>query len=180
MQYGHLLDDPEKGALIGASARTALERGRAIPGHAYAKSLRAVNELRLYVDSLFDRYDLVLTPTTAIPAFDPKDRPTQIAGREIHAINGFYPYTFPFNMSQHPAATVSCGFIDGASGKASPLPAGAGIDNDQRRTATAPPAPLLPAGLQVIGRRGDDAGVLRACAAFEMARPWQDARPALA
>ena len=186
MQYGHLLDNPAKAALMGRSARTALERGRTIPGHAYAKSLRAVNELRLYVDSLFEKYDILLTPTTAIPAFDPKDRPVQIAGREIHAINGFYPYTFPFNMSQHPAATIPCGFIDGASGRASPLPpgrvptAGGWQGEGTYRSADTSASRLLPAGLQVIGRRGDDAGVLRACAAFEIARPWQATRPSIA
>lgn len=180
MQFGHFLEDPAKASLMGRSARTALERGRAIPGHAYARSLRAVNELRLYVDSLFEKYDIILTPTTAIPAFDPKDRPTQIAGREIHAINGFYPYTFPFNMSQHPAATVPCGFIDGASGKASHLPSGEGMNGRADRTAKAPAIRLLPVGLQVIGRRGEDADVLIACAAFEMAQPWQGVRPAMA
>ncbi len=195
LQFGHLLEDPRTGPLIGKSARTALERGKTISGHAYARSLRVVNELRLYVDRLFENYDLILTPTTAIPAFDPTDRPTRIAGREIHAINGFYPYTFPFNMSQHPAASVPCGFVDGAGGRATPtipspstgerVPALAGVG-----AGRVIPSPSqgegqgvghkLPAGLQVVGRRGDDAGVLRACAAFEMARPWQGSRPPLA
>ena len=37
----------------------------------------------------------------------------------------------------------------------------------------------LPVGLQIVGRRLDDAGVLRASAAFEAARPWADRRPPL-
>ncbi len=165
LQYGHLLDDPAKAGLIGSSARSALERGRGIPGHVYARSLRAVNELRLYIDGLLEKFDLLLTPTTAIPAFDPRHRPQRIAGREIHSITGFYPFTFPFNMTHHPAATVPCGFVSGAAGSSKgDLSPGVG----------------LPVGLQVIGRRGDDAGVLRVCAAFEAAHPWLGMRPAVA
>jgi hypothetical protein len=32
-------------------------------------------------------------------------------------------------------------------------------------------------GLQIVGRRFEDATVPRACAAFEAARPWADRRP---
>jgi Asp-tRNA(Asn)/Glu-tRNA(Gln) amidotransferase A subunit family amidase len=208
LQYGHLLDDPAKASLLGPSARTALERGKAITGHAYAQSLRVVNELRVYVDSLFEKYDLLLTPTTAIPAFDPRDRPTQVAGQDVHAVNGFYPYTFPFNMTQHPAASIPCGFVDGAVGKAHPykLPSPSATSPVSALQAPAPTGgepgpsslqpgdgrpsresagadmthPRLPAGLQVVGHRGDDVGVLLACAAFEMARPWSGKRPPMA
>jgi Asp-tRNA(Asn)/Glu-tRNA(Gln) amidotransferase A subunit family amidase len=38
----------------------------------------------------------------------------------------------------------------------------------------------LPVGLQIVGRRFDDLGVLQASAAFEAARPWHDRRPPLA
>lgn len=37
----------------------------------------------------------------------------------------------------------------------------------------------LPVGLQIVGRRFDDAGVLRVAAALEWARPWADRRPPL-
>lgn len=176
LQFGHWLDDPAKAALMGHSARTALERGKSISGHAYARSLRAVNELRLYVDGLLEKYNLLLTPTTAIPAFDPKNRPQQIAGKAVNAITGFYPFTFPFNMTGHPAATVPCGFVNRAPERAAgPLPSPR-QDSAGGRSAS----PGLPAGLHVIGRRGDDAGVLFACAAFETARPWSGTRPMLA
>ena len=59
-------------------------------------------------------------------------------------------FSYPFNMSP-PAASVPCGFTpDG-----------------------------LPVGLQIVGRRGADAEVLRAAATFERARPWAGRRPAL-
>ncbi|MBI4306502.1 MAG: amidase [Chloroflexi bacterium] len=149
LQYGHLLD--ERRDLLGESARTALERGKAIAGHQYARSLRAVNELRVYMDEVMTRYDLLLTPTTSITAFDPKNRPTHIAGKEVNSITGFYPYTFPINMTGQPAATVPCGFVEG-----------------------------LPVGLHIIGRFKEDGLVLRAAAAFEAARPWSHRRPSIA
>jgi len=52
-------------------------------------------------------------------------------------------FCFPFNLSEQPALSVCCGFT--ASG--------------------------LPVGLQIIGRRFDDAGVLRVGRAYEAARP---------
>jgi Asp-tRNA(Asn)/Glu-tRNA(Gln) amidotransferase A subunit family amidase len=157
VQYGHLLEESRH--LLGESARTALERGKQVMGHQYARSLREVNALRFYVDSVFEKYDLLLTPTTAVPAFNPSNRPMKIAGRDVHSITGFYPFTFPFNMTGHPAATVPCGFVQAGPGAGQ-----AG----------------LPVGLQVIGKRRDDAGVLMACAAFEKAHPWSGTRPPVA
>jgi aspartyl-tRNA(Asn)/glutamyl-tRNA(Gln) amidotransferase subunit A len=99
--------------------------------------------------AFFRRYDLLLTPTMPTVAWDAgKPAPSQIAGRPIDAF-GYTPFTFPFNLTGQPAATVPCGFSSDG----------------------------LPIGLQIVGRRLDDATVLRAAAAFEAARPWADARP---
>ncbi|UYV36820.1 amidase [Rhodobacteraceae bacterium D3-12] len=54
-----------------------------------------------------------------------------------------------FNLTRQPAASVPCGFTRAG----------------------------LPVGLQIVGRFGDDLGVLRASRAFELARPWADRRP---
>ena len=60
-------------------------------------------------------------------------------------------FTYPFNLTGQPAATVPCGFADNG----------------------------LPVGLQIIGGWRDDMTVLRASAAFEMAAPWAAVRPGL-
>jgi Asp-tRNA(Asn)/Glu-tRNA(Gln) amidotransferase A subunit family amidase len=100
---------------------------------------------------LFERYDLLLTPTTACPPFPVGlDNPTEIAGTPVEPYE-WIPYTFPFNMTGQPAASVPCGFT----------------------------ADGLPIGLQIAGRRFDDATVLRASAAFERLQPWAARRPAL-
>ena len=98
---------------------------------------------------LFEKYDLLLTPTIACPPFAiGLDNPTHIAGVAV-APYAWIPFTFPFNLTGHPAASVPCGFTrDG-----------------------------LPVGLQIVGRRFDDLTVLRASAAFERLRPWSRHRP---
>jgi aspartyl-tRNA(Asn)/glutamyl-tRNA(Gln) amidotransferase subunit A len=99
--------------------------------------------------ALFEKYDLLLTPTIACPPFPVGlDNPTEIAGKPV-APYVWVPFTFPFNMTGQPACSVPAGFTkDG-----------------------------LPVGLQIVGRRFEDAAVLRAAAAFERARPWAQARP---
>jgi aspartyl-tRNA(Asn)/glutamyl-tRNA(Gln) amidotransferase subunit A len=119
-----------------------------VTGAEYAQSVRRVFELRLYFKELMEKYDLLMTPTTAVPAFPFDDRPKVIAGKEVHSFWGFFPYTFPINMVGHPAASIPCGFVRD-----------------------------MPIGLHIVGRFGDDALVLRASAALEEARPWQGKHP---
>ncbi len=97
----------------------------------------------------FETWDLLLTPTCSTPAFALGILwPTDIDGKKVDREAGS-AFTFPFNMTGQPAATVPCGFTrDG-----------------------------LPIGLQIVGRRFDDVTVLRASAAFERARPWAGQTP---
>ena len=107
--------------------------------------------LALYdsVRSLFDRYDLLLTPTLSVAAFP--------AGRLIPAHWEQHPwdwlrwagFSYPFNLTWMPAATCPCGFT----------PAG------------------LPVGLQIVAGRHRDLRVLQASRAFERIRPWAQHRP---
>ena len=85
---------------------------------------------------------------TAFAAGD--DHPGQINGQDTTYL-GWTAFTYPFNTTGQPAATVPCGF------------AGDG----------------LPVGLQIVGRWRDDVTVLRASAAFEAVDPWGDKRPTL-
>ena len=61
------------------------------------------------------------------------------------------PFSFPFNLAWNPAITVPAGYA--ADGR--------------------------PIGVQIVGRRFDDTGVLQAAAAFEQIRPWAHLRPAV-
>lgn len=95
---------------------------------------------------LMQTYDLLLTPTLAVPPFPINVQgPERIDGRMV-ANTQWLAFTFPLNMTGQPAASIPAGFT----------PSG------------------LPVGLQIIGRHLDDALVLKASAAFESARPWKD------
>ncbi|GAA4832899.1 amidase [Saccharopolyspora rosea] len=85
-------------------------------------------------------YDLLLTPTVPIPPFE--------AGREVptgwpgERWTSWTPFTYPFNMTQQPAASIPCGHTSDG----------------------------LPVGLQIVGPRHSDARILRAARAYERTR----------
>ncbi len=96
-------------------------------------------------------YDLLLTPTLAVPPFPiHMQGPEKIDGK-IGAPFRWLAFTFPMNMTGQPAASVPAGWT-----------------NDG-----------LPVGLQIVGRHLDDPMVLRASAAYEAAAPWKDRWPPL-
>jgi aspartyl-tRNA(Asn)/glutamyl-tRNA(Gln) amidotransferase subunit A len=107
------------------------------------------------VQAWFEQADIVVTPTlarTALPIDHDFLAPVVIDGRPVDTMRrAWYPYTLPFNMTGNPALSIPCGF-----------------DSDG-----------LPVGLQLVGRIGEDALLLRAAALFEAARPWAHHRPLL-
>ena len=113
------------------------------------RALGYVDRLKALFANLFERYDLLLSPTMAVPAFPVRERPGWIGGKEVNPFWGFLPFTFPINMIGHPAANVPCGFSSAG----------------------------MPIGMHIVGRRGDEETVLAASAAFERASPWVHLRP---
>ena len=104
------------------------------------------------VQDAFDGHDLLVAPTLAVTAVvnrddGPTTGPTEVGGVAVDPSSGWC-LTYPFNFTGHPAASVPAGLVDG-----------------------------LPVGLQVVGQRHDDAGVLAASAAFEALVPWMDTYP---
>lgn len=111
-----------------------------------------VTRTRVYdgLTDLFSGYDILLTPTTAVPPFDHGDHPTRIQGTEIEPLRGWL-LTQPFNFSGHPVASIPAGQTDAG----------------------------FPIGLQIAGHRHADDDVLAASAAFERNQPWQESYPAI-
>jgi aspartyl-tRNA(Asn)/glutamyl-tRNA(Gln) amidotransferase subunit A len=96
------------------------------------------------------RYDLLLSPTLAVPPFPLNMQgPEIIDGRMVRS-DHWLSFCFPFNFTGQPAASVPAGFT--ASG--------------------------LPIGMQIVGRHLDDGLVLAASAAFERIQPWNHIIPA--
>lgn len=96
-------------------------------------------------------YDLLLTPTLAVPPFPVHMQGPEITEGRMVPNTAWLGFTLPMNMTGQPAATVPAGFTEAG----------------------------LPVGLQIVGRHLDDPTVLRAAAAFEAARPWADRWPPL-
>ena len=145
--YGHLMEEcPDK---LSDNARFCFENGSKATAADYARAIRRVDEMKCRIDDLMDTYDLLLTPTMAVPPFPIGQPPDKIDGKDVTARTAYSPMTRPFNLSGQPAASVPCGFSSDG----------------------------MPIGLHIIGRRGDEATVLRASAAFEQARPWEHLRP---
>ena len=119
----------------------------------FRRSALARTALYRSVHAFFEDWDLLLTPTTPLAAWDsspgPHEGPAEIDGRPMRNFHDRIPFTYLFNMTGFPAASVPCGFT--ASG--------------------------LPIGLQIVGGWHADALVLRAAAAFEAAEPWSHHRP---
>ncbi len=127
-----------------------LEKGNAMGAVEYRKDEILRTEVFDAIQDLFDRYDLLVTPTLAVPPFDNADDgntlgPSEVNGEAVDPLLGWC-LTYPFNFTGHPAASVPAGFTDDG----------------------------LPVGMQIVGRRFDDAAVLAASAAFERVRPWYD------
>jgi aspartyl-tRNA(Asn)/glutamyl-tRNA(Gln) amidotransferase subunit A len=129
----------------------ALEDGRRYTAEAYVEMRGRKHAYCDAVRALFDTYDLLLTPTVSVAAFEVgRLNPAHFPQ---HAWDWFpwAGFSYPFNFTGQPAATVPAGFT--ASG--------------------------MPVGLQIVGRRLADLQVLQASAAFEEARPWVAKRPTL-
>ena len=148
---GHLLDDPSDP--LSWYGRMAIEDGKEYSAGDYVKAMGARDRMMNQFADVFDDYDLLLSPTMATTAFPVQEYPHEIAGKENASRKGwgFLPFTHPINTIGHPAASVPCGFSSDG----------------------------MPIGLHIVGRKGDEATVIAASAAFERAMPWADRRPAV-
>jgi len=139
---------PGRRALIDPGLAEVAAAGRRYPALDYLQALRERSALGIAMGAFHQDYDLLVTPAEPIVAF--------AAGAEVPEGSAeprwmsWTPFTYPFNMTHQPAATVPCGFS--AAG--------------------------LPIGVQVVGGRHHDALVLSTCAAIEAALPWRDQWPA--
>ena len=97
--------------------------------------------------AFFEKYDLLLTPTIACPPFTVGfDNPTEIAGKPVRDY-AWIPFTYPFNLTGQPAATVPCGFTGEG------LPIGLQIVGPRHRDTHVPAVVHHPDALRLVGRR---------------------------
>jgi len=126
-----------------------IEKGRRFTaeehGHAELARTDFYHQARLF----FEEFDLLLTPQMPLTAWRVDDWPARIEGRPSPSIFDRLPFTFPFNLTGQPAASVPCGFASDG----------------------------LPVALQIVGRWHADTLVLQAAAALEKIAPWTSAWP---
>ena len=107
----------------------------------YMAAVQKRGALGLLMNRFHENWDLLVTPTLPLAAFE--------AGKEMAGImkekrwTDWTPFSYPFNLTQQPAATIPCGLTKKG----------------------------LPVGLHIVGPRYADALVLRAARAFESAQP---------
>ncbi|MCS7255191.1 MAG: amidase family protein [Thermomicrobium sp.] len=126
-----------------------VERTRSLTALDFYRDQCMRTEVYDAMQRIFERYDLLVTPTLAcLPVENTDDGntvgPSSVAGEPVDPLIGWC-LTYPVNFTGHPAASIPAGLS--ASG--------------------------LPIGMQIIGRRYADADVLAASATFERLRPWQ-------
>ena len=150
--YGKLRHKlPEHEPEFGRAFLKGVLRGSEITPDRWVAIRERRQQLNRWCAEIFERYDLLLTPT--LPYDPPPAKgpwPTQTEGRPqpFASVGGF---TIPFNLSWHPAASLRAGFSKAG----------------------------LPVGLHIVGPRHRDELVLQAARAFERARPWHDRWPEL-
>jgi aspartyl-tRNA(Asn)/glutamyl-tRNA(Gln) amidotransferase subunit A len=134
--------DARQRALIDPGLREIATEGAAISLMDYLAAVQAREAAGLVMNRFHESYDLLLTPSLPIAAFDAGlEQPAGAArGRWVD----WTPFSYPFNLTRQPAASVPCGLT----------------------------AEGLPAGVQIVGPLYADALVLRAARAYEAAAPF--------
>lgn len=148
--------------------------GKRCPAPEFSKSLNLMQLMSRHMGQFFEKYDVLLTPTLAMPplvrgALQPKRLKAAVmkllgrfnAGGVINTLSGidtlaeqvfeFIPYTPLFNATGQPAMSVPLHWNEAG----------------------------LPIGMQFVGRYGDEATLFRLAGQLEKARPWFNRLPTI-
>ncbi|MCC3860252.1 amidase [Pseudemcibacter aquimaris] len=118
------------------------EEGDAFTLAEYQNAMSERENYKVLIDEIFEKYDLIITPTLPITAFDagiefPETGPEN---DEYKRWTDWTQFTYPFNLTGHPAGSVPCGLSS---------------DN-------------MPISMQIVGPEMSDGRVLRAMRSFEV------------
>jgi len=133
----------EQVALTDPALRWQAEQGSKVSVLELQKLTLRRGEFGAFMRQFHQRYDLLLTPGVSVPAFEAK-APEQWE-LKLEKFLGWTPFSYPFNLTQQPAAVVPCGLTRAG----------------------------LPVALQIVGPMHGDALVLRAARAYEASREWK-------
>jgi aspartyl-tRNA(Asn)/glutamyl-tRNA(Gln) amidotransferase subunit A len=128
----------------GEDVRKRLEQSRTVTATAYIQMMQMMQKYGRELDAALGKVNLILAPALPIEAPGIDEKVVKIGRSREDARRALLRLTRPANLAGVPAISVPCGFT----------------------------AQKLPVGLQIIGRRFDDASVLRAAHAYESATSW--------
>jgi aspartyl-tRNA(Asn)/glutamyl-tRNA(Gln) amidotransferase subunit A len=124
--------------------------GSIIPAKAQLKAAKLRQILRQQILDALESVDVLLMPTSSIPAPLIPDKAGIDSKREVlDGFKGRRSYTSPFNLANTPALSINCGFTAGN----------------------------LPVGLQIIGKPFDEAKLFQVAHAYEQSTDWHTRRP---
>jgi aspartyl-tRNA(Asn)/glutamyl-tRNA(Gln) amidotransferase subunit A len=137
----------EQREILDPAVAAVLDKALDQPIDEYYGRVFARYEFREKVRQFFEKFDLLMTPTLPVAAFNVgHDVPPELPGANIVS---WVAYTYPINLCGLPAASIPCGFTRAN----------------------------LPVGLHIVGKALREADIFSASAAFEQARPWADKKP---
>jgi aspartyl-tRNA(Asn)/glutamyl-tRNA(Gln) amidotransferase subunit A len=139
---------PDRRDLVDPLIRAVGARGETTSILTLQRAMRERTQIAAAAKDFFNRYDLLVGPVMPMAAYEAdRDTPPGFPADDWT----WCPYTYPWNMTGQPAASVPIGFTSGG----------------------------LPVGVQIIGRMGDEAIVLRAAAAIESRAHVHSQRPCM-
>jgi aspartyl-tRNA(Asn)/glutamyl-tRNA(Gln) amidotransferase subunit A len=140
---------PAQGDLLDPGLRRVVDSGLRLRGVDFANALAARHDFWEQVRRFYQRFDLLVCPTLAVPPFAVgQDDADPLEGERLGPLQ-WTRFTYPFNLTGQPAASVPAGWTKSG----------------------------MPIGLQIVGSRHADLLVLQAARAWEQIEPWQEKKP---
>jgi amidase len=133
--------------LLDPVVRASYEWGAKLSAADYIRAVTGMHNTAREIIHALMPYDAILAPTLTRPAVRLGSLPSNPAATE--EIYAWIAFTFPFNSTGQPAISLPNGLSESG----------------------------LPLAIQIVGRPGDEAGIIALAAEFERARPWKDKHP---
>jgi amidase/aspartyl-tRNA(Asn)/glutamyl-tRNA(Gln) amidotransferase subunit A len=136
--------------LLDPIVRGSYEWGAKISAADYIRAVTGMHNASREVVHALMPYDALLAPTITRPAVKIGSLPSN-AETASREFYAWIAFTFPFNSTGQPAISMPNGFSKAG----------------------------LPLAIQIVGRPGDESGIIALAAEFERTRPWKDKHPSI-
>jgi aspartyl-tRNA(Asn)/glutamyl-tRNA(Gln) amidotransferase subunit A len=132
-----------------ADIRQLLLAGLFMPAVDYLAALQARRMIRREWAKVFEKIDVLITPTTPVTATKFGEQTTDVPGGPKPLVRAYLDLTLPFNLTGYPAITIPCGFSKSG----------------------------MPIGMQLVGRPFTESVLLRAAHQYQQETDWHLRKP---